>query len=99
MLVEATVCDKCRRLGVPTVRYTITNEDGRQGHTDRCAEDASEFEAVLSVEPAAETETAAAPAAAPTPKAADRSPRRSTRRRTPVTTIDEINKAKAKSKP
>ncbi|MEU7643366.1 hypothetical protein [Streptomyces huasconensis] len=54
---------------------------------------------MLSVEPAAETETAAAPAAAPTPKAADRSPRRSTRRRTPVTTIDEINKAKAKSKP
>ncbi|PCG86348.1 hypothetical protein CIB93_08915 [Streptomyces sp. WZ.A104] len=82
VLVEATVCDTCRRLGEPVVRYTITTSDGRKGSTDRCAEHGEPFEALLR-EPAPQS-------SAEKPKKAGRP-----RRRTQVTTVEEINRAKA----
>ncbi|MFJ9158675.1 hypothetical protein ACIRPS_17950 [Streptomyces griseoviridis] len=53
MLVEVNVCDTCKRVGVPTKKYTITDDEGREADTDRCTEHAQPFEAVLATpEPA-----------------------------------------------
>ncbi len=87
MLVEARVCDTCRRLGEPVVRYTITADDGRERSFDRCAEHGKPFEELLG-EPAPEPPVDQ-PAAEP--KKTGRP-----RRRTRVMTVDEINKEKAK---
>ncbi|WP_411120614.1 hypothetical protein [Streptomyces sp. x-19] len=70
MLVEVKVrvCDTCKRVGVPVKTYTVTDDEGRQGETDRCADDAEAFEGVLVVEAAPEASPApAAPAAKKSP--------------------------------
>lgn len=99
MLVEARVCDVCRRLGEPVTRYTITADDGRRRETDRCAEHAEAFEAVLGEMMPKSPETAEGPPErAATAKKTAKKPGGRPRRRTQVTTVDEINKAKASGK-
>lgn len=70
MLVEVKVrvCDSCKRVGVPVKSYTIADDDGRKGDTDRCADHGEPFEAVLA-EPQPVSGQAAPPAKAPAKRA------------------------------
>ncbi|MFF3017126.1 hypothetical protein [Streptomyces sp. NPDC057939] len=93
MLIEVEVCDVCQRVGVPVSRYTITEaESGRSGTTVRCGHDAESFEDVLR-QPDESATTAAAEVPGPASEAAARPPRG--RRARKVTTVDEIEAAKA----
>ncbi|MGW1836979.1 hypothetical protein [Streptomyces sp. NPDC002067] len=49
VLVSVRVCDKCKRVGVETRRYTVTEEE-RTAHTDRCADHAGDLEGILEAE-------------------------------------------------
>jgi ribonuclease E len=61
--VTVRVCDTCQRVGVPTRSYTITDDEGREGNTDRCSDHAEAFEGVL----AAPGDAEAAPPVEPEP--------------------------------
>ncbi|MYT31762.1 MULTISPECIES: hypothetical protein [unclassified Streptomyces] len=49
VLVNVRVCDVCKRVGVETRRYTVT-EGGRAAETDRCADHGKVLEQVLEAE-------------------------------------------------
>ncbi|QXE37113.1 hypothetical protein KQY30_25735 [Streptomyces sp. GMY02] len=116
MLVEVKVrvCDTCKRVGVPTKKYTITDDDGRAGETDRCIDHAEAFEGVLTESRPEDTPASPAPAAKATVKrapakktAAKKAPAKKAQAKksasrghskTPEMTIDEINAAKAAGK-
>ncbi|WP_203634793.1 hypothetical protein [Streptomyces sp. SID10815] len=69
MLKEVTVrvCDTCQRVGVPTRSYTITDDEGREGNTDRCSDHAEAFEGVLAAPGDAEAAPPVEPEPAETP--------------------------------
>ncbi|MFC9736660.1 hypothetical protein ACFVKC_01925 [Streptomyces noursei] len=49
VLVNVRVCDVCKRVGVETHHYTVT-EGGRAAETDRCADHGKVLEQVLEAE-------------------------------------------------
>ena len=90
MLVEVKVCDVCKRVGVPAVRYAVSSEDGRSAETDRCEEHAEPFEAILNRGTPAPAKEASPKKKAPARKAVGRP-----RSRTRVMTVEEIDREKA----
>ncbi|WP_460082466.1 hypothetical protein [Streptomyces variabilis] len=107
MLVEVKVCDRCRRIGVPTRSYTLA-EGGRSATTDRCADHDEAFEEVLAqgeTPPVEEPSPAEKPAArkrAASKETAKAAAKKTTakkaasrpRSRTPVMTVEEIEAMK-----
>lgn len=84
MLKQVEVCDVCEVVGRAVEEYSVSR-DGRQGVVALCAEDGAPFERALKE---------AAPAATHTRHKAATT---TSRRRSPVTTIADIERKKARN--
>lgn len=95
MKIEVTVCDKCKDATRATKHYTVAC-DGLEGETDRCEEHGAPLAAVLV--PGAEETTGSRAVATPRKVIRPAKKTSTPRRRTPMMSLEEIERAKASQK-
>ncbi|MER7109679.1 hypothetical protein [Streptomyces sp. NPDC000229] len=106
--ITVRVCDKCKRRDRPATRYSLSTEGDEPKTRDLCDEDAAPVLEVFDLtvseagepEPAQREDKPPAQRKAPAAKAAKKAPAKQTasrrRGRTPVMSLEEIEKLKAK---